>query len=77
VGVTLYYMFTTHPWLSQWLGSGPRPLWWGIQPISGGLFGVLAGTAVLVTVSLVTPRPGPEAQALLDRLRSPREAEGG
>lgn len=76
VGVTLYYMVTTHPWLSQLLGHGPQPLWWGIQPISGGLFGVLAGTAVLVGVSLLTPRPGPEAQALLARLRSPQEADG-
>lgn len=76
VGVTLYYMVTTHPWLSQLLGRGPQPLWWGIQPISGGLFGVLAGTTVLVVVSLLTPRPGPEAQLLLDRLRSPKEAEG-
>lgn len=77
LGVTLYYLFTTHPWLSQLLGAGPQPLWWGIQPISGGLFGVLVGSAVLVLVSLVTPRPGPEAQALLERLRSPQEPEGG
>jgi cation/acetate symporter len=75
LGMTLYYMFTTHPWLSQLLGAAPRPLWWGVQPISGGLFGVLAGTALLVVASLLTPRPGAEAQALLDRLRSPQEAE--
>ena len=36
-----------------WLGGGH--LWWDIQPISAGVFGVPVGVLVLVLVSLITP----------------------
>lgn len=73
--VTAGYMVTTHPWLRQVFGvQSPLSLWWGIQPISAGLFGVLAGMAVVVVVSLLTPPPGPQEQTLIDRLRGPSGA---
>ncbi|WP_198552391.1 sodium:solute symporter family protein [Macromonas nakdongensis] len=72
LGVTCYYMATTQPWLRSVFGlSGPVDLWWGIQPISAGVFGVPVGFAVMLLVSLLTPRPGPATQALVDRLRHP------
>ncbi|MGH8857211.1 MAG: sodium:solute symporter family protein, partial [Polaromonas sp.] len=66
LGVTSYYMFTTQPWLRATLGiTSPIQLWWGIDPISAGLFGVPVGFAVIVLVSLVTPPPSQKAQDLV------------
>jgi len=70
VGVTFYYMSTTQPWLRGVFGfSGPVELWWGIQPISAGVFGVPVGFAVMVLVSLVTRRPSRSVQAMVERIR--------
>ena len=74
VGVTFYYMATTQPWLRGIFGvDSPvsEHIWWGIQPISAGVFGVPLGFAVIVLVSLLTPPPGPTAQSLVERLRFP------
>ena len=72
LGVTFYYMATTQPWLRSVFGlHGPVELWWGIQPISAGVFGVPVGFAVMVVVSWLTPRPSRPAQDLMDRLRLP------
>ncbi len=72
LGVTCYYMATTQPWLREVFGlSGPIELWWGIQPISAGVFGVPVGFAVMVVVSWLTPRPTPTMVAWVDRLRQP------
>ena len=74
VGVTFYYMATTQPWLREVFGvRSPvsEHIWWGIQPISAGVFGVPLGFAVIVIVSLLTPPPGPAAQSLVERLRFP------
>jgi cation/acetate symporter len=66
-------MVGAHPGLRASLGlQGPAQLWWGIQPISAGVFGVPAGLLAAVLVSLLTPRqPASEAQAL-DLRRPPR-----
>ena len=72
VGVTFYYMVVNQPWLRSLFGvNAPIELWWGIQPISAGLFGVPVGFAVIVLLSLVTPRPPARAQALVDHVRYP------
>ncbi len=72
LGVTCYYMATTQPWLREVFGlSGPIELWWDIQPISAGVFGVPVGFAVMVVVSWLTPRPTPTLVAWVDRLRQP------
>ena len=72
LGVTFYYMATTQPWLREvFRMSGPVELWWGIQPISAGVFGVPVGFTVMVVVSLLTPRPSQAMQAWVDRLRQP------
>jgi cation/acetate symporter len=79
VGVTFYYMATTQPWLREIFGvNSPlsEHIWWGIQPISAGVFGVPLGFAVIVTVSLLTPAPGPVGHALVDGLRFPGRSTG-
>jgi cation/acetate symporter len=70
LAVTFYYMATTQPWLRSVFGlQGPVELWWGIQPISAGVFGVPVGFAVMMLVSLITPAPSAEVSALIDRVR--------
>jgi cation/acetate symporter len=72
LGVTTYYMFTTQPWLRATFGiTSPIELWWGIEPISAGLFGVPVGFAVIFLVSLVTPAPSAKAQELVEYIRYP------
>ena len=46
-------------------------LWWEIQPIAAGVFGVPVGFAVIVLLSLVTPPPSRETQRLVENLRYP------
>jgi cation/acetate symporter len=46
-------------------------LWWGIQPISAGVFGVPLGFAVIILVSLVTRPPDQNAQGLVEYIRYP------
>jgi cation/acetate symporter len=72
LGLTFYYMVTTQPWLRGVFGvTSPIELWWGIQPISAGLFGVPLGFAVIILVSLVTPAPRKEIQELVEHVRFP------
>ncbi len=73
LGVTFWYMATTHPWLRGLLGiTTPVQLWWGIEPISAGVFGVPVGFAVIILVSGLTPAPPPEVREFVRRLRYPR-----
>lgn len=54
-GVTVYYMVAKSPAVRSALGLGGEPvLWFGIQPVAAGVFGVAAGVATLVAVSLLT-----------------------
>ena len=73
LGITFYYMVVNQPWLRAVFGiTSPIGLWWGIQPISAGVFGVTLGFAVMVLVSWVTPPPPPRVQELVDYVRYPR-----
>ncbi len=75
VGITFYYMITTQPWLREVFFGTPRgvpaQLWWDIQPISAGLFGVPLGFAVIIIVSLLTKAPDREVQELVEYVRYP------
>ena len=63
LGVTVYYMVINLTPVRLLLGLSGDGLWWGIQPVSAGVFGVSAGLAAAVVVSLVTgPQPIPNAQ---------------
>jgi cation/acetate symporter len=72
LGLTMYYMAVNQPWLRSVLGIvRPVDLWWGIQPISAGVFGVPLGFAIIVLVSLIAPeRPG-ASRDLVERIRYP------
>ena len=65
--VCMYYMLTTNPIL----GGSAAAQWFHIAPISAGVFGVPAGMAVLVAVSLLTRAPDAASAAFLDHLRAP------
>ena len=70
--MTAYYLVSAHPPLRAALGlAGPPQLWWGIQPISAGLFGVPAGFAAVLLVSVLTPVPASAQRQMLADLRSP------
>ena len=72
LSVTFYYMLVNQPWLRDAFGiTSPVQLWWGIEPISAGLFGVPVGFAVIILVSLVTPRPSHQTHTLVDHIRYP------
>ena len=72
LGITFYYMATTQPWLRGIFGvTSPVELWFGIQPISAGVFGVPLGFAVIIIVSLITPAPSRAVQELVEHVRYP------
>jgi cation/acetate symporter len=72
LGITFYYMVTTQPWLRSVFGvTSPVELWYGILPISAGVFGVPLGFALIIVVSLLTPAPRKDIQELVDHVRYP------
>jgi len=72
LGTTFFYMITTQPWMRGLFGiTSPIQLWWDIQPISAGVFGVPIGFAVIILVSLVTPAPSRKVQELVEHVRYP------
>ena len=74
-GLCLWYMARNLPGPRAWLSLGPAGAdlrWWGIDPMSAGVFGVPLGGAVLVLVSLLTPRPAAVEVAMVDALRRPK-----
>ncbi|MFM9879584.1 MAG: sodium:solute symporter family protein [Burkholderiaceae bacterium] len=72
LGITVYYMVTNQAWLRGIFGvTSPVDLWFGILPISAGVFGVPLGFAVIILVSLVTPAPSKKIQELVEHVRYP------
>jgi cation/acetate symporter len=67
LGITLLYIVRTHPFFGGGLGDA----WFGIHPISCGVFGVPTGFLVIVVVSLLTPPPSAAVLALVDKVRLP------
>ena len=54
LGLTIYYMAVNAAPLRVALGLSGSGLWFGIQPVSAGIFGVFAGTVVTLLISLLT-----------------------
>ncbi|CAG4902555.1 sodium:solute symporter family protein [Paraburkholderia gardini] len=68
--VCIYYIVSTYPFFTQLTGfTGAR--WFGIEPISSGVFGVPAGFLVAIGVSLVDRKPDAWTRALVDYIRHP------
>ena len=65
--VCLFYMLSTMPQV----GGTAANQWFGIAPISAGIFGVPAGMLLLVVVSLLTAAPSRSRRGIVDHLRSP------
>ncbi len=72
---TFIYMVMTQPWLRELVLHVPRSepveLLWGIQPIAAGVFGAPVAFFVIVTISLLTPRPDYATLELVEYLRRP------
>ena len=74
VGLCLWYMARNLAGPRAWLGLDEAAAdlrWWGIDPMSAGVFGVPLGCAVLVLVSLLTPAPAAAQAAMTEALRRP------
>jgi cation/acetate symporter len=65
-GTCVYYQVMTYPFFGINAAT-----WWGIAPISAGVFGVPVGMAVLIVVSLLTPAPSQRMQDFVDSVRYP------
>jgi cation/acetate symporter len=66
LGICMYYMYLTYPFF------GVRaPLWWDINPISAGIFGIPAGIIGVIVGSLISPAPSQRVQELVDHVRYP------
>jgi cation/acetate symporter len=62
LGVTVIYMVINASYLRTFWGLDPNSgLWFGIQPVSAGVFGVPLGFALIAVVSWVT-RAAPPPQ---------------
>ena len=66
LGVCMYYMYITYPFFGV-----NAPLWWGISPISAGIFGMAVGFAGVIAGSLLTAVPEQSVQDLVDYVRYP------
>ena len=66
LGTCAYYMYMTYPFFGV-----NAPLWWDINPISAGIFGMPAGVIGVVVGSLLTAAPDKEVQDLVDHVRYP------
>lgn len=65
--VCVYYMIRTYPAF----GGSSLNQWFGIVPISAGVFGVPAGFLTIAVVSLLTTAPGQRSVMLVDHIRTP------
>jgi len=62
----MVYIYITYPFFGV-----NAPLWWDINPISAGIFGIPVGFAGVIIGSLVTAPPGKEVQQLVNSVRYP------
>ncbi len=72
-GVCSYYIATRYPFFQAMLGlvSDDWAPWFGIEPISAGVFAVPLGFAAIAIGSLLTARPGPQSDRFVDYVRMP------
>lgn len=66
--VTVYYMVRTH----SFFGGSMAQAWFDINPVAAGAFGAPLGFVTIIVVSLLTPPPSAQVQALVDYVRYPR-----
>jgi cation/acetate symporter len=66
LGICMYYMYTRYPFFGI-----NMPLWYGINPISAGIFGIPAGFIGVIVGTYLTPQPSESVQRLVDHVRYP------
>ena len=66
LGVCAYYMYTRYPFFGV-----NMPLWYGLNPVSAGMFGLPVSMVTIFIVSLLTPPPPKEVQDLVEHVRYP------
>ena len=70
LSVCLYYMMRTYPFFTN-MGVPKMDLWFGLNPISAGVFGLPIGLLTIIIVSMLTPAPDKETQELVEHVRYP------
>ena len=70
LAVCMYYQVATYPFFTAMTGY-KIDLWFGIAPISAGIFGMPAGMLTLIVVSLLTAPPGRSVQEMVENVRYP------
>ena len=70
LSVSIYYMMRTYPFFTN-MGVPKMDLWFGLNPISAGVFGLPAGLITIIIVSLLTPEPDRQTQELVEHVRYP------
>jgi cation/acetate symporter len=66
LGLCAYYMFTRYPFFGV-----NMPLWFGLSPVSAGMFGLPASMLTIIVVSSLTPSPSKQVQELVEHVRYP------
>jgi cation/acetate symporter len=67
LGICMYYFVSTLPFL----GGSAVNQWFGMLPVTAGVFGVPVGIATIVIVSLLTAKPEQKVQELVEHVRYP------
>ena len=70
LSVCLYYMMRTYPFFTN-MGVPKMDLWFGLNPISAGVFGLPVGLLTIFIVSLLTAPPDQKTQELVEHVRYP------
>jgi cation/acetate symporter len=70
LAVCMYYQISTYPFFTAMTGY-KIDLWFGIAPISAGIFGMPAGMLTLIVVSLLTAAPSRSVQEMVENVRYP------
>jgi len=70
LGLAMYYMLRTYPFFTN-MGIPKMDLWFGLNPISAGVFGLPVGLLTIIIVSLLTPEPDRQTQQLVEHVRYP------
>lgn len=71
--LALYYILRLEVEYFGWLGLHVTRMepWFGIQSVAAGVWGVSAGMATMIIVSLLTPAPPKEIQDFVENIRYP------
>jgi cation/acetate symporter len=66
LGICVYYMVTRYPFFGI-----NMPLWFGLSPVSAGMFGLPLSMITIFIVSLLTAPPSRQVQELVEHVRYP------